>query len=117
MEARVTANTVVQNLIATPLNMKTVIDSVFVNNTSGVAVRVQLEDDFTQDVSAAVSPNPIARSAFPFDKTIPANSTYDADVNSLQGRSEQGCVALGNLGAICDSIQATCSIFIYFHFE
>jgi hypothetical protein len=97
--------------------MKTVIDSVSINNRSGVAVRVQLEDDFTQDVSAAVSPNPIARSAFPFDKTIPANSTYDADVNSLQGRSEQGCVALGNLGAICDSIQATCSIFIYFHFE
>lgn len=116
MEARCTASNAVQPLFATPLNMKAIIDSIFVDNRSAVAVVVQMEDDFTQDISN-LNPAPVVRNAFPWQATVKAASGLNSDVNSLQGRGEQGLTCLGNVGILCDSVQANCDIVVYFHFE
>jgi len=110
--ARVRANTVVQALFSVPLHMKAIIDSVTVDNqgTSGV-ITVQLEDDFTQDISAGVGA-PAARSAFPFQMTVAQNATVSADKRTLEET-----VGLGNVGAVCDKIDAGCAIVVVYHFE
>lgn len=120
MEARCTANTVVQPLVTVPLNQKCIVDSIFLDNRSGVAVTVQLQDNFTEDVSAGPTPiaAPTARIALPFQQTVPANQGYNADVNSLQSRyGEQGLVILEQMGAICSVIEPLCDIVVFYHFE
>jgi hypothetical protein len=108
--ARVTANLAVQPLFVTPLHMKAKIDSVTVDNQSGVPVTVQLEDDFTQDISQTVAA-PVARSAFPFQRTVGAGLTDIADELAV---SQIEC--LGNVGAICSATQAACAIIVNYHF-
>jgi hypothetical protein len=109
--ARVTANTAVQPLFQVPLNMKGIIDSVTIDNQSAVAETVQLEDDFTQDISNLVGA-PVARSAFPFQATVGAGLT---DVANELSTKKIEC--LGNVGAICSAIQALCAIIVTYHFE
>ena len=108
--ARVTASTVKQLLFVTPLNMKAIIDSIVADNKALVDVQMQLEDDFQQDVSAN---NGVvnALSAFPYQVTLPAGVTYrDTPPND-------DTVCLGNVYAVCDSIQAACAIVINYHLE
>jgi len=109
--ARVTASVAVQNLFSTPLHMKAVIDDISIDNegTSG-AITVQLEDDFTQDISFT-NATPTARSAYPFQITVAQNTSVSADINTL---AETEC--LGNVGAKCSATDAGCSIIVVYHF-
>ena len=111
-QARVTSNVAVQNLFSTPLHMKAIIDDITIDNegTSG-PITVQLEDDFTQDISTTVAAT-VARSAFPFQTTVAQNSSVSADKNTL---ADTEC--LGNVGVICSATDAGCSIIIVYHFE
>jgi len=110
--ARVTANVAVQALFAVPLNMKAKIDDILVDNqgTSGL-ITVQMEDDFTQDISSTVGA-PVARSAFPFQITVAQNASVSADKLTVD---EVEC--LGNVGIICDKTDAGCAIIVQYHFE
>lgn len=110
--ARVTASTAVQPLFAVPLNMKAIIDDINIDNqgTSG-PITVQLEDDFTQDVSTTVAA-PVARSAFPFQTTVAQNASVSADELTMK---QTEC--LGNVGAICSAIDAGCAVLVKYHFE
>lgn len=109
--ARCVANAAVQPLFQTPLHMKAIIDDVKIDNQSAGPLTIQLEDDFTQDVSAT-NAAPVARSAFPFQATVPTITTYDADRNSVNG-----IVCLGNVGAIASGNSAACAIIVSYHFE
>ena len=110
--ARCTANVAVQPLFSTPLHMKAVIDDININNqgTSGT-IKVQMEDDFTQDISAGNN-TPTARSAFPFETSVPVNTSVSADKNTL---ADTEC--LGNVGIVCDKTDAGCAIVVVYHFE
>ena len=110
--ARAAANTAVQALFATPLHMKAIIDDISIDNqgTSG-PIKVQMEDDFTQDISMGV-PAPVARSAFPFQTTVVQNTSVSADKLTV-GNIE----CLGNVGIICDKIDVNCAIMVEYHFE
>jgi len=109
--ARVTASVAVQPLFSTPLHMKAVIDDINIDNegTSG-AITVQLEDDFTQDISTTVVV-PTARSAFPFQTTVAQNTSVSADKNTL---ADTEC--LGNVGVICSASDVGCVIVVVYHF-
>jgi hypothetical protein len=109
--ARVTANVAVQALFQVPLHKKAKIDAINIDNQSAGAITVQLEDDFTEDISNTTGA-PTARSAFPFQVTIPATTSFSADENSVR---EIEC--LGNLGAICSAISAACAIIVNYHYE
>ena len=111
--ARATANMTVQPLFSTPLHMKAIIDDVDINNQgSSGTIKVQLEDDFTQDVSVGNN-TPTARSAFPFEASVPQGTDFSADVNSLADDVE----CLGDVGVKCDKTDAACSIIVKYHFE
>jgi len=109
--ARCTANVAVQALFAVPLHMKAKIDAINIDNQGVAAATVQLEDDFTQDVSNLVGA-PVARSAFPFQATVPAGISFSADELSVK---EIEC--LGNVGAIANVVQAGTVIIVEYHFE
>lgn len=109
--ARATANVVVQPLFNVPLHMKAIIDDINIDNQSGVGITVQLQDTFTQDISQTNN-IPTVRNAFPLQATVPANTNYDRDVNSV-GAVE----CIGNVGVICNAIQAACVIVVSYHFE
>jgi Na+-transporting methylmalonyl-CoA/oxaloacetate decarboxylase beta subunit len=110
--ARCLANIGVQPLFAVPLHMKAVIDDINIDNqgTSG-KITVQLEDDFTQDISATLAA-PAGRSAFPFQTTVAQNASVSADKNTVD---QIRC--LGNVGAICSATDAGCVIEVFYHFE
>jgi hypothetical protein len=110
--ARVTANTAVQPLFSTPLHMKAIIDNINIDNEgSSGSITVQLEDDFSQDISFANGTvNPL--SAFPFQTTVAQNTSVSADKNTL---ADTEC--LGNVGVKCSAIDAGCAIVVVFHFE
>ena len=113
--SRVTANVAVQPIVAVPLHMRLVVDAINVNNqgSSGI-IRVQLEDDFTQDIANGPSapPGPTARSAFPFDESIGQGVAFSADKLSLEDM-----LGLGNVGVICDKTDAGASIIVVWHLE
>jgi hypothetical protein len=110
--ARAVANVAVQNLFAVPLHMKGKIDTVTVDNEgSSGAIKVQLEDDFTQDVSQGNN-TPTARSAFPYQATVAQGLTDVSDVLSVEKIE-----CLGNVGVICDKSDAGCAVIVEYHFE
>jgi hypothetical protein len=93
--------------------MKAIIDDIDINNqgASG-AIKAQVEDDFTQDISAT-NAAPVARSAFPFEATVAQGVDFSADIDSMAEDTE----CLGNVGIICDKTDAGCSIVVKYHFE
>ena len=109
--ARVVANVAVQPLFTVPLHMKAKIDAINIDNQSAGSITVQLEDDFTQDISNANNA-PVARSAFPFQATVPTLTSFTADELSVKAIE-----CLGNVGAICSGNSAACAIIIEYHFE
>lgn len=115
--ARCTANVAVQALFAVPLHMKAIIDAINIDNegASG-AITVQMEDDFTQDISQTNN-TPTARHAFPFQATVPAGISFSADILSTESIE-----CLGNVGIICSAgvgfvADAGCVIIVTYHFE
>jgi len=110
--ARCTANVAVQPCFSVPLHMKAVIDDISIDN-EGVSgpITVQLEDDFTQDISTTVAA-PVARSAYPFQTTVAQNTSVSADKNTL---ADTEC--LGNVGVICNKTDAGVAIVVVYHFE
>ena len=113
--ARCSANLVVQPLFSTPLHMKAIIDDIDIDNQGASGpITVQLEDDFTQDISAHVAA-PVARSAFPFQTTVAQNASFSADEDSM-GEDHEDTVGLGNVGVICSATDAGCTIVIKYHF-
>jgi hypothetical protein len=91
--------------------MKAVIDAINVDNGAAVAATVQLEDDFTQDISAS-NAAPTPRSAFPFQATIPAGISFSADELSVKAIE-----CLGNVGVVTNIVSALCAIIVEYHFE
>ena len=109
--ARCTASNIVQPLFQVPLHLKAKVDAINIDNQSPAAITMQLEDDFTQDISATVNA-PVARSAFPFQVTVNPGVSFSADVLSVKEIE-----LLGNVGALCSAIQAGCVIIIEYHYE
>lgn len=109
--ARCTASNVVQPLFQVPLHMKAVIDAINIDNQGVAACTMQLEDDFTQDISN-LNNVPTARSAFPFQATVPAGISFSADELSVK---EIECLA--NVGALCSVVQPLTVITVQYHFE
>jgi hypothetical protein len=99
-------------LFSTPLHMKAIIDDISIDNegTSG-PITVQLEDDFSQDISAT-NATINALSAYPFQTTVAQNTSVSADKNSLVDTE-----CLGNVGVKCSVIDAGCAILVVYHFE
>jgi hypothetical protein len=110
--ARATANVTVQPLFSTPLHMKAVIDDINIDNEgSSGSITVQLEDDFTQDISNG-NGTPTVRSAFPFQTTVAQTVSVSADKNTL---ADTEC--LGDVGVVCSATDAGCAIVVVYHFE
>lgn len=109
--ARVTANTTKQPLFSVPLHMKGIIDAIDIDNQGAAANTIQLEDDFTQDISHS-NGTPTARSSYPWQGTIPVSTLFTADELSTK-RIE----CLGDVSALASAIDASCVIIVAYHFE
>ncbi len=110
--ARRTANVALQALLVTPLHMKVKFDAINIDNQGASGkITVQIQDDFTQDISNLVAA-PVARSAFPFQASVPQGNTFIAD--QLMLKEIEG---LGNIGVLCSATDAGCVITVDYHFE
>ncbi len=105
--ARVTANTALQALFSVPLHMKGKIIAIDVNNqgTSG-AIKVQIQDIFTPSVGI-VNASPVQQTKYRMEATVPQNQMFSEDIMSLEDTE-----CLGAVSAICNAIDANCTIIV-----
>lgn len=113
MTAKVTANTETQDLFSCPKVKKAKITAIDIDNQSGAARMVRLQDIFTPDESAgedepAAADPPIER----FQATVGSGVSFSADEPSLKDLE-----VLGDAKAIADAIEADCVIIVKYHFE
>ena len=106
-----TASNLKQTLVNVPLHMKAKIDAVNIDNQGVGNNTVQLEDDFTQDISNGNN-TPTARTAFPFQNTVPVGTSFSADYLSVKS-----IPMLGSIAVLCSALDAGVAIKITYHLE
>ena len=92
--ARVTANTVVQSLFTTPKHVKGKLTAVNIDNQSGAARTIQIQDVFTTDPSVdattGVASIAAAQTKYRLQVEVPNGASLSVDKNSLEDISFSG---------------------------
>lgn len=109
--ARVAAHTTAQALFTTPKHVVGRITGINIDNQSGAARTIRIQDVFTPDASVGV-PVPVAQTIERFQITV-------ATVTSVQVPDYvlKDIRMLGAAKAIADAIAATCIIVVNYSFE
>ncbi len=109
--SRVTASNVVQSLFTTPKHIKGKLSAVNIDNQSGAARTIQIQDVFTPDASAG-TPGPLAQTRYRLQVTVPGTASLSFDEKSLKDIE-----CLGAVGALADAVAAACVIVVNYHFS
>ena len=107
---KVTANTAAVALFSAPKVKKAKITAIDIDNQSGAARTVRLQDIFTPDDSVGATGSEETKERF--QATVGSGVSFSADDPSLKDLE-----VLGDAKAIADAIEATCVIIIKYHFE
>lgn len=115
--ARVTANTVAQELFAVPRHKKGVIDSINVTNPTGGVVIVYIQDVITTNDAIVASTGAAYTGAEQgavdrYSVYVAATSTSDVPEDQLKNKEFFGVVS-----ARASGILPTCAIVVSYHFE
>ena len=107
---KVTAHTTAVALFSAPKVKKAKITAIDIDNQSGAARTVRLQDIFTPDDSVGEAGSEETKERF--QATVGSGVSFSADEPSLKDLE-----VLGDAKAIADSIEDTCVIIVKYHLQ